>query len=194
VTWVSEEIDEIDAINDFGQITGHDDEEHVVLLWTSTQANAATGRLTHFPKQWGSNEIRFFALSPRGALAGLALKSAQNDALVWLPDAPNSPNGQLQTLGALGWSEDNIAYTINAAGTVLGQSCFFEHQASDVGCQQTRYFVWDQAQGMQELQPLLDPGSGYSLESVWGPNELGQIVAVGETADQTYRLLLLTPH
>jgi hypothetical protein len=57
-----------------------------------------------------------------------------------------------------------------------------------------RSFVWDQAQGMQELQPLLDPGSGYTLESVWTLNERGQIVAVGETAEETYRLLLLTPH
>jgi hypothetical protein len=194
VTWLSDEMDEINAINDFGQVSGHDEEEHVDLLWTPAQANAATGRLTPISKQGGSNAIRFFTLSPRGALAGLALKSAQNDALVWLPDAPNSPNGQLQTLGALGSTEDGLAYQINAAGTVLGQSCFVERQASDVGCQQTRYFVWDQAQGMQELQPLLDQGSGYALESVLGLNDQGEIVAVGETADQTYRLLLLTPH
>jgi hypothetical protein len=194
VTWLSDEMDEIDSINDFGQVSGHDEDEHVMLLWTPTQANAATGRLTHISKQGGSNEIRLFALSPRGTLAGLALKSAQNDALVWLPDAPNSPNGQLQTLGALGSSEDGLVYQINAAGTVLGHSCFLERYASDVGCQQERYFVWDQAQGMQELQPLLDQGSGYTLSSVWGLNDQGEIVAVGETSDEIYRLLLLTPH
>jgi len=47
--------------------------------------------------------------------------------------------------------------------------------ASDVGCRQTRYFVWDQAQGMQELQPLLDQGSDYTLESVWGVNDQGRL-------------------
>jgi hypothetical protein len=194
LTWLSDEIDEIDAINDFGQVTGHDDEEHVVLLWTPTPANAATGQLTHIPKPGGSDEIRFFALSPRGALAGLALKSAQNDALVWLPDAPNSPNGQLKTLGALGWSEDGLADQINASGTVVGYSCSIKRGWSDAPCEQVRYFVWDQMQGMQDLQSLLDQGSGYALESVWGLNDQGQIVAVGETSAGTYRLLLLTLH
>jgi hypothetical protein len=94
----------------------------------------------------------------------------------------------------LGWNEDGGAWDINATGTVLGDSCFLERQVTDVGCQQTRYVVWDQRAGMHDLQTLLDPRSGYTLTGECALNDAGQIVVVGESAAETYRLLLLTPH
>jgi hypothetical protein len=117
-----------------------------------------------------------------------------DDAVIWLPDAPNSPTGHMQTLGALGWNEDGDAFEINAAGITLGYSRFFERHVSDAVCQQARSFVWNQHAEMQELHTLLDPANEYTDVSVWTLNEQGQIVAVGETSAEMYHALLLTPH
>jgi hypothetical protein len=199
--WFDEEIDSVDALNDVGQVLGHDADEQAALLWTPTQAHGSSGHITRIAKPSNSSGVRFYALSGRGALAGLAYDASHalgngplNDALVWLPDAPNSSTGQVRTLGALGWNEDGITREVNAAGTALGDSCFLERQGFDGGCGQNRSFVWNPRDGMQDLQTLLDPGSGYTSTRAWALNDRGQILAVGASSSETYRLLLLTPH
>jgi hypothetical protein len=198
ITWLDGGLERIVGITDFGQVVGTNADEDAALLWTPTHIHATIGRLTQITKPGNSAAIRFFAVSARGALAGVAidvfrLSGVVNDAVVWLPDTPNSSTGRLQTLGALGWNEDGTAYDVNAAGTVLGDSCFLIRQGSDYPCQQLRYFVWDQRHGIADMQTLLDPASGYIIESVKAMNDAGQIVVLGKSSTDTYRLLLLTP-
>jgi hypothetical protein len=198
ITWLPTEMDILWALNDCGQLLGGPDTDDVALLWTPTRAHGATGQLTRIDKPWNSTAIRFFRLNDQGALAGVAidvsrLSGLTDDVVVWLPDAPNSPSGHLQTLGALGWNEDGAAYDINAAGTAAGDSCFVVRQGSDYPCRQERYFVWDQRHAMTDLQTLLGPASGNTVDGLEALNDAGQIVLLGESSPDTYRLLLLTP-
>ena len=107
-----------DGLNDFGQVVGHDADDQRSQLWTPDQPNATTGRLTSIPKPSTSLSMRFVALSAQGALAGLARDGSyvlgngpRDDAVVWLPDGPNSPTGQLRILGAL--SNTMVEGTVN---------------------------------------------------------------------------------
>ena len=76
----------------------------------------------------------------------------------------------MQSLVA-GYSEPEA---INNAGIVVGYAHFV---------QDGRAFIWDKTKwGLQDLNSLIDPALGWTLQVAEGINDLGQIVAHGYRA------------
>ena len=88
--------------------------------------------------------------------------------------------GVMQSLVA-GYSEPEA---INNAGIVVGYAHFG---------QDGRAFIWDKTKGLQDLNSLIDPALGWTLQVAEGINDLGQIVAHGYRAGGASVAVLLTP-
>jgi probable HAF family extracellular repeat protein len=73
---------------------------------------------------------------------------------------------------------------INNAGVVVGYAHF-----GNVG----HAFVWDADNGIRDLNTLIDPQPGWTIEVATGINDLGQIVARGSRAGGADVAILLTP-
>ena len=94
--------------------------------------------------------------------------------------------GGVTYLGSSGGDEcsANVAYGINNAGVVVGQAI--------QGCATLYAFRWESGVGMQNLNDLIDPASGWVLLYAKDINSLGQIVGFGWLNGQG-RAFLLTP-
>jgi probable HAF family extracellular repeat protein len=75
----------------------------------------------------------------------------------------------MHDLGTLGGNL-SAAYAVNSAGTVVGYSSTVDGAM--------HAFVWTDGM-LFDLNTLVDPASGWTLESAFGINELGQIVGSG---------------
>ena len=73
---------------------------------------------------------------------------------------------------------------INDAGVVVG----YAHFGND-----GHAFVWDAVNGIQDLNALIDPQLGWTLQVAAGINDLGQIVGHGYKAGGAHVAVLLTP-
>jgi probable HAF family extracellular repeat protein len=91
--------------------------------------------------------------------------------------------GVITDLGALPGGSSSQANGINASGQVVGEAN--TATSSDT-------FVWDNIQGMRDLNSLIDPNSGWMLQAVGGINDQGQIAGYGLTNGQ-FHAFLLTP-
>ena len=88
----------------------------------------------------------------------------------------------MQNLGALGGTSSD-ATAINNAGQVVGTA------ATSSG---SRAFLWQSPGGMQNLNTLIAPDSGWTLQTATAINQNGQIVGYGTTGGQR-EAYLLTP-
>ena len=79
------------------------------------------------------------------------------------------------------YSEPN---DLNDGGVVVGYAHF--------GIE-GRAFVWDAVNGIQDLNALIDPQLGWTLQVAAGINDLGQIVGHGSRAGGAHVAVLLTP-
>lgn len=97
-------------------------------------------------------------------------------------------NGQLTPLGALANHTDSYAYDVNDGGVTVGSSApFYGSPLEDI-----RAFVHSPGTGMQDLNDLIDSGSGWTLNSANGINNCGQIVGGGHLGS-AYRSFLYSP-
>lgn len=80
-------------------------------------------------------------------------------------------------------ANQDIAHDINTAGVVVGGSEFGGDGA----------FVWDETNGIRNLNGLIDPSSGWRLDEAFAINDLGQIVGQGRLNNGSTRAFLLTP-
>lgn len=80
-----------------------------------------------------------------------------------------------------GYSEPS---DINDAGVVVGYAHFGTEGHA---------FVWDAATGMRDLNSLIDPSLGWTLQVAAGINDLGQIVGHGYRSGGAHVAVLLTP-
>jgi len=81
----------------------------------------------------------------------------------------------IQDLGVLSGSTLSAANGINNLGQVVGES--------------GHAFVWSQATGMQDLNSLIDPNSGWTLMWAFAINDNGQITGSGSINGQTHAYL-----
>jgi probable HAF family extracellular repeat protein len=92
----------------------------------------------------------------------------------------------LQDLGTLPGDTLSAAYAINATGQVVGIS------ATTPG-DTPRAVLWDSINGMQDLNDLVPPDSGWTISEASTINAAGQIASTGIASDGSVHGLLLTP-
>ncbi|MCL4198280.1 MAG: DUF3466 family protein [Phycisphaerales bacterium] len=94
----------------------------------------------------------------------------KTNAFVWF-------DGRMSDLGRLPGTNAAYGNSINNQGQIVGTSiiAFFNSDA----------FIWEQGQGMRELNDLIAPNSGWRLRSAWAINEAGQIAGHGTRFGQS---------
>lgn len=167
------------GINNAGLIVGYGSTarvEHQPVVWQ----NRRLRRLDLLP---GCREGEAVAINTRGDIVGacsLRRYGRPRRACVWVNNLPHA-------LGALRADMDAEARAINAQGQVVGFT------GAEVKKRwRTRGFVWQNGR-LTDLNALLPPHSGWTLESAAGINDRGQIVGSG-THNGRLRGFLLTPH
>lgn len=162
--------------NNLGQVVGWaelaDGATHAVL-WQPPRRPLDLGTLGG---SWGYAT----AINDRGQVVGLSYL-AGNDypfrPFLW------EPAGGMRALGSLGGN--GAAADINFWGQVVGWSL--------TASGEQRAFLWTSRDGMVDLNILLPPHSGWTLESATDINNLGQIIGVGLNPQGQRRAFLLTP-
>ncbi len=124
-----------------------------------------------------------------GALLGLSRAEAINDnsqVVGYYGDYPNRraflyDSGVVVDLGTLG-GDESIAYDINNSGQIVGSSEL-------AGSAYNQAFLYDDGE-MFNLNDLIDPSSGWSLQYAKGINSYGQIVGSGKIGGVTHAFLM----
>ncbi|MBF0383273.1 MAG: DUF3466 family protein [Magnetococcales bacterium] len=155
------------SINDNEEIVGaslHSSGEWRAFLWDSTN-----GMQDILSKQSEAQDI-----NSSGQIAGQYMDGSYEKAFIW-----DSTNGET----SIGWLGDgnnsDTAFSINDSGTVVGLSG-------------GKAFVYDAANGIQDLNLLLSNDLGQTLDYAYAVNSSGQISATGTLNGET-RAFLLTP-
>jgi probable HAF family extracellular repeat protein len=160
------------AVNDSGHVAGRsmtaDGLMHAYLLQGSAMSDIAAGTL--------GRDFNVYAMNDVDDVVGM-----------WIPGGGISYTGFLYRGGVLG--EISAGYhepiDVNNAGVVVG---------SAPSGNETHAFIWDETNGMQDLNTLVGPGPGLTLVVVQGINDAGQIVGHGNRVlDGTHVAVLLTP-
>lgn len=93
-------------------------------------------------------------------------------------------SGKMKDLGALSPLGDSWGFGINDSGIVVGQA--------ELSNGSQRAFVYN-GQKMQDLNNLVQNGSGLTFIEAEGVNDVGQIVCEGEDSQGNLHTVLLTP-
>ena len=155
-----------EAINDAGQVAG----------WRNGRAFRLTGTtFTDLGVPTGFAQSFGFAINSSGQVAGHVVTGSGNSEKVF-----RYTNGTLVILGGLG--ELNRAFGINDAGDVVGSGL------PVLGLRQG--FIYTDANGMQGLNQLIPPNSGWFILGAGDINEAGQIAgwASGPSGQRAVRL------
>lgn len=159
-------------INDAGQVTGYRaGSAYHAFRWQSGQLEDL-GVLPGMAHSFG------LAIEPGGAVAGSSKSASGNSERV----ARYTDALGMIDLGGPG--EHNQAWGINGALTVVGQ----------LGQSGARAFVHSDAEGLRQLNELIDRSRGWVLQTAFDINEAGQIAGYGfNNFTQTTHAVLLTP-
>ena len=157
-----------DAINIQGEVIGYSitqDAKSHPIYWNKSAGLRALPYLSATDTRgWG------LAINNLGQIAG----GSDNNAVLWENDKAHTA----VNLGILsgGWS---TAYGINDQGVVVGASG-------------SAAFIWTQAQGIVDLNTLIDSNSGWTLGMATAINNPGQITGEGNY-NGAQHAFLLTP-
>ena len=155
-----------EGINDSGQVVG----------WRNGRAFLRTGTtFTDLGVPTGFAQSFAYAINGNGQVAGHVISGPGNTERIF-----RYTNGVMTLIGGLG--EYNRAFGINGAGDVVGQGL------PVLGLKQG--FVYTDANGMQGLNQLVPPASGWYILGATGINDAGQIVgwASGPNGQRAIRL------
>jgi probable HAF family extracellular repeat protein len=162
------------ALNNRGQIIGESwlegDLAAHPFIWNRATGLSDLGTL-------GGSFGQPQAINDNGQVVGGASKpgDVQFDAFLW--------DGKMHDLGALGSDTCAWAFSINAAGQVVGHSC----------TDNPRGFVWEDGGPMVDLNTLVPSQSALYVQSAWYINDTGEIAGAGVDAGGNSHALLLTP-
>jgi uncharacterized membrane protein len=161
------------AANEAGQVVGMMQNSlfgQYGAFWNN-DAKHTLSLLQPFPGDWSSLA---WAVNDLGQTAGESHPPFASRPVVWKNDAAHTP----AALPVLPGDNYGTAVAINNLGQVLGTSAYAVPGTWNVG--PSRVVIWRDG-GVFELQSLLDPvsGAGWTITSVSGINNAGQIVGAG---------------
>ncbi len=165
------------AINNEGLIGGVSTQTLHAAIY-----NMSTGSITDIGTLGGA-QSQVNGMSDRGLAVGLAETPITSHGFLY-----NVKTGVLTDLGNLaspGWYSD--ASGVNGLGQVVGG------YSLDATSAETAAFIYTQAGGMQNLNDLINPSSGWDLTGCGGINDAGQIVGSGFSPQGEFHAFLLTP-
>jgi probable HAF family extracellular repeat protein len=155
------------AINNNGEIAGFGSQP---FIWKST---------TGFQILPGGSQSQVYSVNDSGQVVGA---DGSQHAILW------QPNGGTMALGTLGNPTDpSIAYGINNQGQAVGGASLGPSGTNSGGY---RAFIWQASTGIVDLNTLISPSSGWTLEEATGINNHGQIIGFGTGPGVSF---ILTP-
>jgi uncharacterized repeat protein (TIGR01451 family) len=162
------------SINDSGQVVGWADiasgQSHAFLYSGGVMSDLGT-----LP---GGSSSSASGINASGQVVGGATIDSSGDTHAFLYSG-----GVMSDLGSLPGVSSSTATGINASGQVIG------YASNGVG-NGTYAFVWDNVQGMRDLNTLIPPHSGWGLQYAQAINDQGQIVGNGVLAGGGVAFLL----
>jgi probable HAF family extracellular repeat protein len=164
------------AINASNQVVGESDSDYPLFNRPRHAFLYSNGVMSDL----GNSGIisRAYGINDSGQVVGGTATSYYNDAVYF---AFLLSNGVLTNLdlGQLGgFLSSSVAKSINNAGQVVGYYTTVTNSSA------TRHpFIWDEQNGMVDLNSLIDPNSGWTLIDAVAINDKGQIAANGYTGD-----------
>lgn len=168
---------EVWDINEAGQIVGGlqtaSDEFHA-FLWDSTLGIVDLGTL-------GNPESYPYRISDSGQIVGAGWTGETNPSNEFIVRAFLYRNGETTNLGTLG-GEGSAALGINNQGQIVGW-------AQD-SAGQPHAFLYDSVNGLQDLNGLISPSSGWFLDLACAINDAGWIAGTGFIDGQQHACLL----
>ena len=166
------------AINLSGQVAGFsgltgNTSTHAVLWGNGTKRDLGT---------LGGTHSAAYAINTFGEVTGsatTALDTAQH-AFLWQPNLVPA----MKDLGTLAGGTFSEGYGISSAGDVVGYSTAANDTAQ-------KAFLWQSATGLQDLNTLIDPASGWTLLEAHGISEDGSyITGIGTVNGERHAFLL----
>jgi probable HAF family extracellular repeat protein len=164
------------AINDYGQIAASYSSgigfEQAYFVNASGQAQSVGS--------FGGTVTQPDGINNTGEIAGFATTVAgYKNAFLY-------SGGVLTDLGTLDGMDSSDAFGINDNGQVVGES--YDQLSGG-----NHAFLYSGSGPMEDLNSLIDPNSGWILESATGINDSGQIVGIGICANGQEHAFILNP-
>ncbi|QID19156.1 PEP-CTERM sorting domain-containing protein [Nitrogeniibacter mangrovi] len=161
------------AVNSLGYVVGHSATLDGPFLWTPDDGMQAIGPfgpqtfVASFPTD----------INDEGVVIGVGDLDGCYCGVVWRDGLGVQGIGYL----ASEW-QSSYPYAINNAGYAVGRSAVSDGVS--------HAFIWHAGTAMQDLNDLIDPSSGWALETAYAINNRGQIVGQGRYQGSEYAYLL----
>ena len=163
------------GINEIGEVVGRGESPGVrAALWTVGTTN---GIVLPYPAASGSWDIAADINDAGDVIVGESISSGQSRAAIW--ELNGGWSGRL--LGNLGGAASQ-ALAVSNDGLVVGWS------ETSEGVEHA--FCYDQLNGMQDLNSMIDAASGWVLNRAYAVNDAGFIVGYGTVDGETHAFLL----
>jgi probable HAF family extracellular repeat protein len=169
------------AINDSGEIAGESVFSYGPPFLSHAFDHTPSGETKDLGTLPGGTTSMANAINAAGVIVG------QSNAKAFLTEwhaAKWSTTGTIKDLGTLPEGTYSVAFGVNRNGQIVGYG--------NIANNAPHAFLWTSAGGMQDLNDLIPPNSGWVLINANAINDVGQITGYGTRNGQN-RAFLLTP-
>jgi probable HAF family extracellular repeat protein len=164
------------AINDSGEIVGYfitQNFKYQSFMWTKAHGAKLLPLLPGGTQNFASG------ISPQGLIVGFAdsgTSGGKNRAVIW------NLTRKIHDLGTLPGGISSGLYAMNDLGQAVGNSTTSSKEIHAV--------LWTKSGGLQDLNDLIPPNSGWTLNAAFAINHAGQITGSGLINGQDHAYLL----